>query len=253
MITTAGRNDPCPCGSGKKFKKCHMGREEDLLLEGVEEPTLEEMGQEICSLPSVHYGRSREMTDALDIRMLTGSAMGIRWVDLEAYAALNVSGACFPRGQGGGILINAHKTLNADPGNLYIAVSPDIDDGALVHQLAHAIDFLGGSMLLPGTLEPLAYELGIPVEHLDHPEEFGYWHGFLLNKFGAEADADDAIISYLYTNQLLIKGREIREKNAFILKAKSDRILKYLSEHSEEVDALIRDLPGYIGKRSQDD
>jgi uncharacterized protein YecA (UPF0149 family) len=19
----AGRNDPCPCGSGKKFKKCH--------------------------------------------------------------------------------------------------------------------------------------------------------------------------------------------------------------------------------------
>jgi uncharacterized protein len=22
---TPGRNDPCPCGSGKKFKKCHMG------------------------------------------------------------------------------------------------------------------------------------------------------------------------------------------------------------------------------------
>jgi preprotein translocase subunit SecA len=20
----AGRNDPCPCGSGKKYKKCHM-------------------------------------------------------------------------------------------------------------------------------------------------------------------------------------------------------------------------------------
>lgn len=20
-----GRNDPCPCGSGKKFKKCHLG------------------------------------------------------------------------------------------------------------------------------------------------------------------------------------------------------------------------------------
>jgi tetratricopeptide (TPR) repeat protein len=25
-----GRNDPCPCGSGKKFKKCHLGREDDL-------------------------------------------------------------------------------------------------------------------------------------------------------------------------------------------------------------------------------
>ena len=22
-VTSAGRNDPCPCGSGKKFKKCH--------------------------------------------------------------------------------------------------------------------------------------------------------------------------------------------------------------------------------------
>jgi len=26
-----GRNEPCPCGSGKKFKNCHMGRENELL------------------------------------------------------------------------------------------------------------------------------------------------------------------------------------------------------------------------------
>jgi hypothetical protein len=25
-----GRNDPCPCGSGKKFKKCHLGQELDV-------------------------------------------------------------------------------------------------------------------------------------------------------------------------------------------------------------------------------
>ncbi|WP_406697311.1 SEC-C metal-binding domain-containing protein [Singulisphaera sp. Ch08] len=25
-VASAGRNDPCPCGSGKKFKKCCMGR-----------------------------------------------------------------------------------------------------------------------------------------------------------------------------------------------------------------------------------
>jgi uncharacterized protein len=25
-FTKTGRNDPCPCGSGRKFKKCH-GRE----------------------------------------------------------------------------------------------------------------------------------------------------------------------------------------------------------------------------------
>ena len=26
-----GRNELCPCGSGKKFKNCHMGRENELL------------------------------------------------------------------------------------------------------------------------------------------------------------------------------------------------------------------------------
>jgi len=24
----AGRNDPCPCGSGKKYKKCHLPLDE---------------------------------------------------------------------------------------------------------------------------------------------------------------------------------------------------------------------------------
>ncbi|GAA5171553.1 SEC-C metal-binding domain-containing protein [Modicisalibacter zincidurans] len=24
-LKTLGRNDPCPCGSGKKYKKCHGG------------------------------------------------------------------------------------------------------------------------------------------------------------------------------------------------------------------------------------
>lgn len=27
MPTRPGRNDPCPCGSSKKFKKCHLGSE----------------------------------------------------------------------------------------------------------------------------------------------------------------------------------------------------------------------------------
>ena len=30
--TKVGRNDPCPCQSGKKFKRCHAGREEELAL-----------------------------------------------------------------------------------------------------------------------------------------------------------------------------------------------------------------------------
>ena len=28
MSTTIGRNDPCHCGSGKKYKKCHLDKDE---------------------------------------------------------------------------------------------------------------------------------------------------------------------------------------------------------------------------------
>lgn len=27
-LKAAGRNDPCPCGSGKKYKKCHQAEDE---------------------------------------------------------------------------------------------------------------------------------------------------------------------------------------------------------------------------------
>ena len=29
-----GRNDPCPCGSGKKYKHCHLGQEEEGISAG---------------------------------------------------------------------------------------------------------------------------------------------------------------------------------------------------------------------------
>ncbi len=30
MIETPGRNSPCPCGSGRKYKQCCLGRESEL-------------------------------------------------------------------------------------------------------------------------------------------------------------------------------------------------------------------------------
>lgn len=29
LTKKVGRNDPCPCGSGLKFKKCHLGQSAD--------------------------------------------------------------------------------------------------------------------------------------------------------------------------------------------------------------------------------
>ena len=106
---------------------------------------------------------------------------------------------------------------------------------------------------MPGTMEPLSLELGFPVEHLEHPEEYGYWLDYLVNRFDIQLDADDSIILYLYKNKMLIKGEAIEHKNSFALKSKSDGILKFMAEHSKDINEMIKDLPGYIGSREPDE
>lgn len=34
VVSGTSRNAPCPCGSGKKFKHCHLGKEDALTEEG---------------------------------------------------------------------------------------------------------------------------------------------------------------------------------------------------------------------------
>jgi hypothetical protein len=250
-----GRNDPCPCGSGKKFKHCHLGREDELALSGMSEISME-MSEKITCLPAVHYGRSQEMLKALDIKKLTGSESGIKFVDLKQYGDLDLSGrrpSDEGKGGAGGVVVNVLKTEKSDPGHIYVAISPKIGDSILVHQLAHVLDYLGGSGLMPGITKALSFDLGIPPEHLEHPNEFGYWLIYLQEKFDVKLDADDAIISYLYKNGMLIKGEGIEKQERFILKSKSDRILRFLGERSAEIDALIYELPGYIGSRVRKD
>ncbi len=251
MIRNVGRNDPCPCGSGKKFKKCHLGREEEVSFDGMSGFT-EEMSRMITSLPEVSYGRCREMADSLDIPELTGESVGVRFVDLRTYRGLGFYGSGVggaSEEKGGSIFINVEKTRMTDPGHVYLAVSRDIDDSSLVHQLAHVLDYLGGSRLMPGQQNPLSHELDVPVEHLEHPEEFGRWFRHLQGQFEVQLDADDAIIDFLHENGRLIKGELIRRKDGPSIRARSNGILAFLFEHQEELDALIRDLPGYIGSR----
>ena len=88
-----GRNDLCPCGSGKKFKKCHMGKEDELLLDGMGDVSIEEMGRKIVALPSVDYGRTEEIITGLDLKQLVNSDIGIKFIDLDEYRELNLFGA----------------------------------------------------------------------------------------------------------------------------------------------------------------
>jgi hypothetical protein len=246
-----GRNDPCPCGSGKKFKKCHFGKEDELLPGGIGEFSIQ-MSERITGLTPVFYGRSKEMIDHLDIKELTGSEIRVRFIDLKQYDDLNLAGRPSLRKNKegmGGVVVNVLKTVKSDPDNIYVAISPKIGDSVLVHQLAHVLDYLGGSKLMPGIAKPLSFDLGIPAEHLEHPEEFGYWLDYLKKKFDVYLDADDTIISYLYENGMLIKGGDIEKQDRFILKSKSDRILKFLGKRGADIDALICERPGYIGSR----
>jgi hypothetical protein len=252
----AGRNDPCPCGSGMKFKKCHWGREDELPVDAADSFSAEEMGEKIAALPLVEYGRAKAMADGLDIVEMTGKRFGIKYVDLKSYVDLGFLGSGHneaEEGRGGGIFVNPYKTGKADPDHVYLAISPDIDDSVLIHQLAHVLTHLGGTGQAPGTLDGLGLEVGIPVDHLEHPDEFGYWLDYLQKKYDVAPDADDAIILYLYRNGQLIKTSEIGEKNGMVLRAKSERIFRFLGEHSEEIDGIIKGLAGYIGPRKQEE
>jgi hypothetical protein len=251
FVKSIGRNDPCPCGSGKKFKRCHMGNENELHpLAGRYDLSMEEMGARIRALPEVSYGKCGSMADALDLKALTGKDVRLRFVDLESYASLELfGGAQGNPGQaiGGGVFINPFKTTRSDLTQLYLAISEDVDETTLVHQFAHVLTYLEDSDHAPETLDALGSELGVPLEHLEHPEEFGRWLEHLRDKFQVQLDADDTIIHYLYQQGMLIKASEIEEMNGLVLRAKSDRMFRFLSEHAEVLDSLIRNLPGYIG------
>jgi len=248
-----GRNDPCPCGSGKKFKNCHMGREDEL-ISGKMGTLQEEAGKEITSLPEVSYGRSREIADAIDIEELTGTPMGIKFLDLDAYLNLGFHEQDISKNPDrgtGGLIVNFNKTKKSDPKNIYIAITPNINVSTLIHELAHVLDSLGGSRLMPGTFYQLSLETKIPMEHLDHPKEFGEWLDHLRKRFNIELDAEDEIVSFLSEHNMLLTAADIKKGKSKQLISQSEKMIKFLMEHKEEIDQLIRNRPGYTGKANK--
>jgi hypothetical protein len=251
MIKT-GRNDPCPCGSGKKFKRCHMGREGELFLRK-NEPLSQEAGHLICALPGVYYGRSREMIDFLTQEGILDDTLNIKCIDLEAYRNLGFAGQDIPTrslNDSAGLMVNILKTRKTDPKNLYLAITPKIQDSTLIHQLSHILDYLKGSKHQPGTYQQMSLETGVPVEHLDHTQEFGYWLEFLKNRFKVDLDAEDTIVSYLYQNEMLFKANDIESQDTTALIFHSKQILDFMIAHRADINGLIQNRAGYIGKQT---
>ncbi len=249
-----GRNDPCPCGSGKKFKNCHLGREDELFL--IQSENLKnDVAQKIASLPEVNYGRSKEMANALHIKELTGNTdiSGIKFIDFATYVSLE----SFDKGNLGskhytaaGLIVNPMKTEVKDPRTIYIAITPNIHDSTLIHELAHALDFLGGSGLLPGMTFQLCLEARISQDHLDHPREFGDWLDYLKNRFQVELDAEDTIISYLHLHNMLIEGSLVKSGDVRKIADHSANMTTFLTGHRDEINELIKNRLGYVSHPS---
>lgn len=49
VFSMISRNDPCPCGSGKKYKKCHLGQPDDPAAPPPPEPTLADAHEQSAS------------------------------------------------------------------------------------------------------------------------------------------------------------------------------------------------------------
>ncbi|MEW6267613.1 MAG: SEC-C metal-binding domain-containing protein [Thermodesulfobacteriota bacterium] len=242
-----GRNDPCPCGSGKKFKKCHEGREDELILEHLEHLP-EDAGLKITSLPEVSYGRSREILAGLDLERLTGTKVGIKFVDLKTYLNLGFVGRRPLQNldnTSAGQMINPLKTA-LDPGHIYLAISPAISDSTLIHQLSHALDYLVGSKINPGLAGPLSLEIEAPAELLEHTKEFGDWLLFLRNEFAVTLDAEDAVVAYLHETGNLIPGQVLASGDNELIKSRAKRILGFISRNRGEIDRRIKDRAGYL-------
>lgn len=250
-----GRNEPCPCGSGKKFKQCHLGREEELWAIQTE-IIKREIGQRITTLPEVDYGSSNEFAEALSIRELTDNDhqfLGIKFIDFEAYVELE----SFDKGhlsrmhrKCGALIVNPKKTESADAENMYMAITPDIDNSSLVHELAHVLDFLGGSGLLPGTAFQISMATRIPMDQLDHLREYGDWLDYLADKFHVELNAEDRIISFLNEHQMLIEASLLKNKDLDGLIARSKKMIAFLAKNKREINELIKDRLGYLGSTS---
>lgn len=241
-----GRNDLCPCGSGRKFKKCHMGRENEILGEKL----TADHGQTahlITKLPGANNPVAAAMAAKVALKAASGKDMEVRLIDLKAYLNLALPGQDADNAEKeGALMVNPHKTRALEPNAIYMAVSPGADASLLLHELAHVVDWVEGSRLQAGVAAGLAREAGVPVQFLEHPQEYGEILRRLSEEWGQELDADDEIIDFLARRQMLLPAKLISAAQpAPILKA-VEKAVAFLQDSRDEIGARIKGRQGYV-------
>lgn len=246
-INNISRNDLCPCGSGKKFKKCHMGRENELLNDTLNvDPS--KLAQQIVGLPPATHPRASEMAASMEITSPAGKEIKVKLVDLAAYQNLTPYARQSGGAQGGGgVVINPLKTRLLDPGFVYLALSPDAGESTVVHELAHVEDIISGSCVPSGKAQQMAGEMEVPLELLEHPQEFGDKMVELSEKFEVELDAEDEIIAILTRRKLLLPARTVAKADKAEIVAAAEKAMRYMNENQDEIKARISSREGYQG------
>ncbi len=247
-LSNISRNDLCPCGSGKKFKKCHMGREHELLGDTLNaDPS--KLAQQIIKLPAANHPRAAEMAKDMIITSPAGKEIRVKLVDLAAYQNLTPFARQSGGAQsGGGVVINPLKTRLLDPGFVYLALSPNAGESTVLHELAHVEDIVSGSCVPSGKAQQMAAEMEVPLELLEHPQEFGEKMLELAEKFDVELDAEDEIIAILTRRKLLLPARTVAKGQKADIVAEAEKAMRYLNENQEEINARIAGRLGYRGK-----
>ena len=246
-FSNINRNAPCPCGSGKKFKRCHMGREDEILSDKFQaDPG--RMAQAILKLPPAKNQKAAEMVEGLAFKSAAGREVTLRLVDLEAYSALGQVGQDSGDKGSGSVLINPMKTRVLDPGHIYVAISPDADASTVVHQLAHAADLVEGSGLTPGMGQVLSRETGVPAELLEHSQEYGQTLLDMAEKFRVELDAEDEIVAFMAQNKMLLPSKLIAKGERDGLVAEAEKSIRFMRENADQLNQRIKGRAGYQGE-----
>lgn len=249
-LSKINRNDPCPCGSGKKFKKCHMGRENEL-LDGSLNIDPAELARQIIALPPCKHPKAAEMAASLEIISPAGKNIKVKLVDLDAYRDLTpYARQSVPDTKDGGVVINPLKTKLLDPGFVYLALSPKAGDSTVVHELAHVVDMICGSCMPAGKAQQMAGDMNVPVEILEHPQEFGDKIAELAERFAVELDAEDEIIAILARRQLLLPARMVAKGDYKEIVAAAEKTVRFMQSNQAEIDARIRGRDGYRGPQA---
>ncbi len=241
-----GHNEPCPCGSGKKYKHCHLGRESEIIDARVNLDVVE-AAERIRGLPPADHSRAALMAATLELVDRGNKPVTIELVDLEAYQALNLGGAGERTAAIGGMVINPAKTEKLAPQSVYLALSPRIGDAELVHLFAHVVDLVMGSRLPLGRGLELAARFELPLEFLEHCQEFGDALVQLAERFAVQLDADNEVIAFLARARMLLPGAVLAAGDRGVLERGVSAALMFLKDHQADLDALLRSRPGYTG------